>query len=54
MFVAGIGTRIIVDGRLCRICKILNTHVEAEIIEGAQIGRIQVISFEKVEEAAGL
>jgi len=54
MFIAGIGTKIIVDGRLGRICRILQTHAEVEIIEGAQIGRVQIVSFKKIEEAAGL
>ena len=54
MLVAGIGTEIVIAGHLGKIIKILNDHVEAEIIEGAQIGRIVEISLEQVERAAGL
>ena len=54
MLVAGIGTEIIVSGYVSRICRILYDHVEVEIIEGAQIGRIIELSFEQVERAAGL
>jgi hypothetical protein len=53
MLIAGLGTEMAISGHIGRISRILKTHIEAEIIEGPQIGRIVELTFQQVETAAG-